>query len=581
MEHPLIYLTADNVICSLGFSTNACWEQMLRRQSGVRLQKDQSLFENPFFASRISDEKLRILVTQNNLHAFTRFEQLLILTLKQTIEKAALKTFSSDTGFILASTKGNIRLLSNENENDKIFLLFHLAQKIARYLGFSTRPLVVCNACISGVSAMVVAKRLIDAGVYKQILVAGGDELSRFITTGFHAFKSVSPQICKPYDVSRDGLSLGEAFGSLLLTTDKNLVPEAAKITLAGGSVSNDANHISGPSRTGEELHNAIEQALKQAGLLPHEVSFVNAHGTATIYNDEMESRALRLSRLDSVPLQSLKSYLGHTLGASGVVETIFCKKQMEENSMLGTLNFEKTGLPFQMNIASEHRQMRLRSCLKTASGFGGCNSAIVIGKDFPNRKSTFPQRDVKISHYCKTDASGIEVDGEKIIENISRDDFSVLIRKAFSALDMDYRKFYKMDDLSKLGFVTVEYLARTVRHFEKLRPESKGIVSANRSASLDTDIRYRRNLDEVGDCEASPAIFVYTLPNVMHGEVCIRLKIKGENTFFIQDEFDKDFLIKYARIVMNEQDMEYCLVGWCDLLRDIYRAEYYLLKRD
>ncbi|NLX67033.1 MAG: beta-ACP synthase [Bacteroidales bacterium] len=593
MEYPVIYLTADAMISSLGFSTGECREEMLRYQSGLHPICDSQFYSELFYGAKIDNDRLRLLVGEHNLHDFSRLEQLLILSIRQTLVQSGIDVHQSDCGLILASTKGNVSRLSAENETGDELFLSHSAERVASYFGFTTRPIVICNACISGVSAMIVAKRLIENGRFKHIVVAGGDELSNFIVTGFHAFKSVSADRCKPYDADRDGLSLGEACGSILLTTEKRWVTGKEPIVLLGGAITNDANHISGPSRTGEELHLAIEQALAQAGISGNDGLFVNAHGTATIYNDEMESKALHLSRLSEKPVQSLKPYFGHTLGAAGVIETIICKQQLENDILFGVLGFQTIGVPYPLHIDASHRPVELTYCLKTASGFGGCNAAIVIGKrGFSSRLSDqfsplatkngslpSPERATIVSR-CTINASGVELNGERQLVNELTDDFPTFIRKAYHSLNLNYRKFYKMDDLSKLGFITTSFLTRSIERFSELPPESKGIVMANCSSSLDTDIHYRRNLDAVGDREASPALFVYTLPNVMLGEICIYWKMKGENTFFIQRECDKEFLLKYAEIAMKEQNLGYCIVGWCDLLGDNFLSDFYLMER-
>lgn len=671
VEYPVIYLTADAMVSSLGFTTDECLDAVCRYQSGVRPINDSPLYSAPFYGAAIDDNLLSALVLEQNLHHFSRLEQLLVLSIRQTLTQSGINAKEPNCGFILATTKGNISRLSVEdmvraenqigkgadketeiktfdardeiasgteieqvitldkqqfnhveiesrtgvgtgietvtgdnyktptgiepsdelflNEPDDELFLNETAEKIASYFGFTTKPIVLCNACISGVSAFIVAKRLIQNGIYTHVIVAGGDELSNFIVSGFHAFKSISSDICKPYDVKRDGLSLGEACASLLLTCEKRVVNEKKPVVLMGGAITNDANHISGPSRTGEELSMAIEQALQQSGITKDDEFFINAHGTATLYNDEMESKALFLSGLSQKPLQSLKPYFGHTLGAAGVIETILCKRQIENNILFGVPGFETLGVSYPLNISAKHRPIELGYCLKTASGFGGCNGAIVLGKENSDRDrntslcgcSEPMPHNIKIVSRCKFDATGIELNGERVMTNDMADDFPAFIRKAYTSLDMGYRKFYKMDDLSKLGFITTAWLTGTVNGFAAFPPESKGIIMANRSSSLDSDIHYQRNLVEVGDHEASPALFVYTLPNVMLGEICIYWKMKGENTFFVQREFDRDFMMRYAGIVMQETGLDYCIVGWCDLLGNDYQSDFYLMKRD
>lgn len=581
MEHTAVYITADCVISSLGFSTDENWNKMLNYDSGINLINNPLLYVEPFLAAQISDSKLQNYVSKKKLYRFTRLEQLFILSIEKTIFTGKIDVTESNCGLIISSTKGNIGLLSAEKETDTKLYLTDFAERIAAYFGFTTKPIVVCNACISGVSALITGKRLIQNGTYKNIIVAGGDELTHFVTAGFHAFKSISRNICKPYDAARDGLSLGEACGSLLLTSDATMVAEPEPICLLGGAISNDSNHISGPSRTGQELSAAMFNAMTEANLQATDISFVNTHGTATIYNDEMESKALHLIGLTETPTQSLKPFLGHTLGASGIIETIFCKKQIEQNRMLGIPNYEANGVPFPLCISSKHKQMELTTCLKTASGFGGCNAAIVIGTaSKANPEFIHNTFETQVVSHCKTDKTGIYVDNKTEISNESADNFATFIRKAYTFLDLDYRKFYKMDDLSKLGFITTAFLLRSADDFSQIQPESKGIVVANKSASLHTDVNFRRNMDSVGDYEVSPAIFVYTLPNVMLGEICIRWKIKGENTFFIQEKPDFYFLMHYARLAMQAQNLQTCIVGWCDLLTEDFEAEFFLVEK-
>lgn len=118
---------------------------------------------------------------------------------------------------------------------------------------------------------------------------------------------------------------------------------------------------------------------MEEAAVLAEDVSFMNTHGTATVYNDEMESKAIHLAGLETVPVHSLKSYFGHTLGASGVIESIICIHELKENVLFGTLGYEKPGVSMPILVQADHQEIPMKHCIKTASGFGGCNAAIVL----------------------------------------------------------------------------------------------------------------------------------------------------------------------------------------------------------
>jgi 3-oxoacyl-[acyl-carrier-protein] synthase-1 len=210
-------------------------------------------------------------------------------------------------------------------------------------------------------------------------VVAGADLITQFVLSGFQSFHAVSDTPCKPFDAGRNGITLGEAAATIVLSTVKP--PSKDSIQLSGGAVSNDANHISGPSRTGQELHHAIEAAVKEAGIDKASIDFISAHGTATVYNDEMEAKAITLSGLQQVPVNSLKGYYGHTLGAAGLIESVACVHSLQEDVILPTPGFEKPGTTQPLHVNDALQTGTYRHCLKTASGFGGCNAAIVLQK--------------------------------------------------------------------------------------------------------------------------------------------------------------------------------------------------------
>lgn len=579
------YITAGSIISSLGFGTEENFSRIREYRSGIVRVENTTLFDTPFMAARIDDTRLKVLA--QGLDGYTRMERLFILSLSDTIRQSGIDPTQSDCGLIISTTKGNIDMLSGSqglpNKGRTSSQLYEMAMRVAGYFGCVNEPIVISNACISGVSALIVASRLIEAGKYKHILVAGGDLLTRFVVTGFQSFKSVSPEICKPYDKARDGLSLGEACGSVLVTSDRGLVGEEQPVSIAGGSITNDANHISGPSRTGDGLYYAISQAMDEAGLQQEAISFVNAHGTATLYNDEMESKALHWARLDHLPLNSMKSYWGHTLGASGIIEVIACMEELRSGEVFGTFGFETCGVPYPLSVSAAHRKVAMKHCVKTASGFGGCNAAVVLSLE---RKSfdTFPapSREVRrCSQRTVTIERGkIVLDGEVFLETEPAGAFAPFIRAAYKFLALDDRKFYKMDDLCKLGYIAAACLFARNGGKTGYEPDEVGIICTNASSSMDTDQKHQHIIDTMGDREASPAVFVYTLPNVVLGELCIRYKIQGENTFFINNRYPESFIRDYATLVMRKQGLRACLTGWCELTGDRYEARFDWLEQ-
>ncbi|URM37944.1 beta-ketoacyl synthase N-terminal-like domain-containing protein [Flavobacterium anhuiense] len=373
-----IYINETNCITPLGFDVESNISAILNGDSGIQLHNDVSLMPNPFYASIISDEKINSAFSKISTETkYSRLEKMMILALEPIIKNSGV-ALNSKTAFILSTTKGNVTALANDSEES--FNNAHLdvlAKNVADFFGFQTQPIVVSNACVSGILAVSVAKRMIQSELYDNVFVVAGDEVSEFVLSGFNAFQAMSELPCKPYSKNRTGVSLGEATAAVLVSA--NLA--TAKIKVIGDSSINDANHISGPSRTGEGLFRSIQNALKEAQIEANKLDYISAHGTATPYNDEMEAIALNRLDLQNVPVNSLKGYYGHTLGASGLLETVIAIESANQNKLFESKGFDEIGVSEDINVIERNEEATIEYFLKTASGFGGCNTAVVFEK--------------------------------------------------------------------------------------------------------------------------------------------------------------------------------------------------------
>jgi 3-oxoacyl-[acyl-carrier-protein] synthase-1 len=373
-----VYITQTNCITPLGFNVSSNIEAILNGESGIQLHEDVSLMPIPFYASIIKEEKLNTAFAKvSSKTNYSRLEKMMILALEPIIKNSKID-LDSKTAFILSTTKGNVTALKNDSpESFQNAHLHTLAQTIADYFGFKSQPIVVSNACVSGILAVSVAKRLIQSELYNNVFIVAGDEVSEFVLSGFNAFQAMSSLPCKPYSLNRTGVSLGEAAAAVLVSAEaKN-----AKIKVAGDSSINDANHISGPSRTGEGLYRSIQNALNEAQIKPENIDYISAHGTATSFNDEMEAIAFNRLEMGSVPVNSLKGFYGHTLGASGLLETVIAIESVIQNKLFVSLGFDELGVSQSINVIQENEDKNIETFLKTASGFGGCNTALVFEK--------------------------------------------------------------------------------------------------------------------------------------------------------------------------------------------------------
>lgn len=374
----MIIKTADNIISPLGLTTDANLKAVLEGKSELRLQEGTFGLPEPFCGSLLDRTRICGIFDNTSFsgNSLSFFEKLCILSATQAIAECGLQAEKEDVVFVLSTTKGNVDLLEN-NPYDPAAYLATSAGKIAGYFGNRNTPLVISNACISGVCAQIAAVRAIMGTRYRAAVVIGADVLSKFIVSGFQSFKALSTEPCKPFDKERTGLNLGEAAGTLILERVSHANPGTWSFVACANH--NDANHISGPSRTGEGARRVLSDLLVKVS--PEELAFVNLHGTATAYNDEMESIALERAGLSDVPANSLKGYYGHTLGAAGIIETILSMAAADHGVILPTRGYSSAGTSRPVNLSGEPRTTDRPAFIKILSGFGGSNAGISYRK--------------------------------------------------------------------------------------------------------------------------------------------------------------------------------------------------------
>lgn len=372
-----VFAIASNITTSIGLTTDEVWNSVMNGNTGIQQHKEETLSATPFWASRISDEAWETIRRDTAKHTrLMPFEQMALYAAQQALAQCTTALDLTKTVFILATTKGNIELLSDGDEERN--LLTTSAQMIAEAVGIATTPVVVSHACVSGVSALLYGMRLIQGGRYDHAIVVGADRFTRFVLSGFQSFQAIADEPCRPFDAARKGINLGEAAAAIILSNNESNKPLAR---LCSGSTSNDANHISGPSRTGEELSMAIGRALNEASLEPAAIDAISAHGTATLYNDEMEAKAFAHAGLLAASVHSMKGYVGHTLGAAGILESAMVIESLRQQRLIPSIGYQESGVSEPLNITTNAANARLDYVLKTASGFGGCNAVAIWGK--------------------------------------------------------------------------------------------------------------------------------------------------------------------------------------------------------
>lgn len=311
-----VFASHNNIVSSLGFSSIEVVDQVERGITGLQSIQDSILTNESTYSSLVDPpNKLENAYQQLSPRTkHTRLEKMMLVSLQQCINQSKLYP-DERTGLIISTTKGNIDVLDppeSEFEESRSYLS-ELAKELKSFFNFKTEPITLSNACVSGIMALSIAKRLIKNNTFDHVYVVAGDLVTPFILSGFNAFQALSNEPCRPpYCKTRKGINIGEVAASILVSKDAGL-NTIESVEIAGDASCNDANHISGPSRTGEGLFRSVQSALKEAAVTPEDISYISAHGTATQYNDEMEAIAFNRAKLEAVPLNSLKGYFGHT----------------------------------------------------------------------------------------------------------------------------------------------------------------------------------------------------------------------------------------------------------------------------
>lgn len=564
----MAYIIADNIISPLGETSEENYLSVKAGRSGIHAYEPGTCnIPEGFYASLL----------------FEDFETLALRSAQKAIANARLELKGKRTVFILSSTKGNIE----ENIS-----LTDSAQRIASQLGIDAKPIVVCNACISGLSALILGNRLIDSSLYDAAIVCGCDTPRQFILSGFQSLKALSPEPCRPFDMERMGLNLGEAAATLILS--KNPI-QGNSWRMGDGFIRNDAFHISTPSKTADGLYLSLQRTLdsytrenaascEQTDLKAH-LAFINAHGTATLFNDQMESVAIGRAGLSDLPANAYKSFWGHTMGAAGILETIISMKAIDDDTILGTRGFSELGVSGKMNICAENRPTDKKGFIKMLSGFGGCNATIWAAKNPERENFALSQieqqnREFTTTHTIRITPEEVILDQRKLWERKEElgeqegQEHHSLLTTLYKQMIGNYPKFYKMDGLSRLGVVASEILLnaekgdtdveRREEEGERLL-EERAIIFFNHSSSIASDRNYKESINDKDNYFPSPSIFVYTLPNIVTGEIAIRNHFHGETSFFILPDKDERMMEEILQASCRDAQSKSFLTGWID----------------
>jgi len=369
-----VVVSAD-MITPYGLGVNACWKGLLSGETAI---SPVTRFITTSFQSNVAGT-----ISGMSYHG----RESLVMQMLGSLFRAGGVVIPEDAKLVLATTKGEIdflemSVLHKTNDASKSAIRFLLDQ-VVELTGARGGGLVVSAACTSSAAAAARAAAMIRNGHADCVLVVACDSVTEFIYSGFSSLMALDKAPARPFDKSRAGLSVGEAAAFALLMSPERAAHEKRPVLgeLAGWGLSDDANHMTGPSRESEGLILAITKALKSAGCTIDDIGVIAAHGTGTMYNDAMEMRAFRAVFKNSIrPVYSLKGGIGHTMGAAGLVEMIIALQALRKTLVPPTVNMREPDDDARGWVSSGPQPIaRGTMALVTNAGFSGVNTALVI----------------------------------------------------------------------------------------------------------------------------------------------------------------------------------------------------------
>lgn len=544
-------IIATNITSPLGLTTAENYDAVKRGASSLREMDGCLGVQGHVCVGAFSPQQREAL----KIEGFSWFESLVIRSVKDAVRRCSFNVSDPRTVFVLGTSTAGVEELGATPDKDGCYLAPGLAaRKISSFIGFVNEPVLVSNACVSGATAQMMAERLISTGRYDSAVVCGADVLSAFVIAGFGSFKSLSPVPCRPFDIERRGLNIGECAATMILSVDG---PED-EWKIVDGCLNNDAYHVSAPVPNGDGVRRTMESILTPQ--IRNSLACISAHGTATMFNDQMESKAIEAAGLGELPTTALKPHFGHTFGASGVVESIITMCAIDEGRLLPVLGFEEIGVSGKINVCKTLLDTDKKTFIKIQSGFGGCNGSIVYSREH------FEKPECTSSGYEIADSIMISSDDAQSITDIYKERLN------------DGPKFYKMDSFSRLAYVATTLVSE--KSIAKYDPTRVAVVIFTLNGSVLADRKHLSTFCNPDEFYPSPAVFINTLPNVVLGEIAARNNIKGETTIVILPERDEEIMKTIIEATLSQTNPEALICGWVDCeAEDRYCADIKLYE--
>lgn len=393
---PRVFVTGIGTVSATGFGTEETLDSFFNLRTGIG---KLSLFRSVHSGIPVAEVKRNNTLLARHAGAYehpdsyTRNTLLALVASEQAVHSSGwTDTQEKHTGLVWATTVGGMdineqyyrSLLESDQHKDIIGVLdsADCTEKIAARYGIHHHLTTISTACSSSANAIMLGARLVRNNRLQRVLVGGSDSLTRFTLNGFNALEILSPTGCRPFDMNRNGLTIGEGAAALVLESEETAAPDRIICELRGYANVNEAYHATASTADGFGALLAMEKALVSARLEAKEISYINAHGTGTEINDLSEGRAIEKVFGNNIPpVSSTKAFTGHTLGAAGAMEAVFSALAVKYQLLLPGLNFEAQMPELSFTPCTKAVSCPVNHVMSNSFGFGGSNTTLILSK--------------------------------------------------------------------------------------------------------------------------------------------------------------------------------------------------------
>ena len=565
-----IAITGLGIICAIGNNSQQVLDSLVNRKTGVGMMKylQSCHTELPVGEVKLSDDELKTLLGLPVESLYSRTTLLGAVAVKQAMADAGLSAdmlAEKKVVLISGTTVGGMdvteRILAdmrevlqtpNANRSTPIdYVKRHdcgsTTNEIAQICGLDCEVSTISTACSSAINSIIVGCEMLRSGEADLVIAGGSEALSKFHLNGFNTLHILDTEVCRPFDVTRVGLNLGEGAAFVVLQKDK----ANGKAYIGGYGNKCDAFHQTASSNDGEGAYLAICEALESSGIDKSQIDYINAHGTGTPNNDPSESVALKRIFGDDMPLvSSTKGFTGHTTSASGSIETVICVLAMQNNFVPVSYGFSHMDEACIHPFEGDDKQHRMDYVVCNSFGFGGNDSSLLLmreAKDCSMASAKIPELEI---------AADITIDSTEQLA--------------------DYKEYISPKEGRRMGKLMK---AATLTSLMALREAGiecpDAIITATANGMLETSEKFLVDMVDNGEETLSPTLFMQSTHNTIGSAIAIRTQCHGYNITYTQGMDSMKWALRDAERLIRMGKAKTVLVGCHDESSPLFQSFY------